>query len=300
MSVRESIGFRAPSTGIRRIREAAADPPLVIFSEVHAITADHITRNSTLYPAASLMGSPSEGSGVSSFVYPYPVPIIRDHISSPGGGFFGPETFSCEPYGRVYNCNFVTERSGAGWVRAISAITDPYAISRVLDGRFLTMSIGADTHEVYCSVCTALGARTNMVENGRCEHYRGETYEAAGRQVVCYWEIGPIFAREISFVNSPSDVNARVVTPEIDIHEARTLLAGTDGEFLLDLTTGSHTSSESYRAASLGISRRTYSRIFDRARAARKRYESLGGRRFAKHLTDPAFLAALQSNLKGL
>jgi hypothetical protein len=294
--VEEHVGFRAPNPASGRVRESADNLPLVIFSEIHAITANWITRNYTYYPMESLIGNPNEGSGVISFVNPYPVPIIRDHISSPGGGFFGPETFSCEPFGRVYNCNFVQEKNGGGWVQAVSAITDPYAISRVLDGRFMTMSIGGDVTAVYCSVCAAQGNRTNMVETGPCEHIKGQTYEG----MLTYWMMGPLFAREISFVNQPSDVNARVSTPNMETYDARTLLAGTDGEFLLDMGSNSYESAESYRANQLGISRRAYSQIIIKAQKQKALYESLGGHCFTKHLSDPGFLSAVKANMKGL
>lgn len=292
----EHVGFRAPSPASGRVKESADSLPLVIFSEIHAITANWVTRNYTYYPTEALLGNPNEGSGVISFVHPYPVPILRDHISSPGGGFFGPESFSCEPFGRVYNASFIQERNGGGWVRAVAAITDPYAISRVIDGRFLTMSIGGEVAEVFCSVCTAQGNRRNMVEEGLCEHVKGQTYDG----MLAYWMLGPLYAREISFVNVPSDVNARVVTPDIDVHEARTLLAGTDGEFLLDVASNSYESAESYRANQLGISRKVYSQIITKAHELRSRYEALGGRRFTKHLNDPGFISALKANVKGL
>lgn len=292
--INEAVSFKASGAKPGAVRESFdGNLPLVIFPEIHAITANWITRNFTFYPTESLIGSPTQGSGISSFTSPYPVPMLRDHASSPS--FFG-DPFACEPYGRIYNANFVSETSGGGYVRTISAITDPWAISMVLSGRFLTVSIGGEVDEIYCSVCRAQGINQNMVESGLCDHLKGETYD----DMLAYWILGPYYAREVSFVNVPSDVNAKVTAPDLEAYEARTLLAGTDGEFLIDLASGSQETAESYRTRGLGISRRTYNSILDKARRTRAHYESLAGHRFTKHLDDPDFLSRVRSNLKGL
>lgn len=291
--IQESVAFKAAGVKPGLVRESFGELPLAIFCEIHAITANWITRNYTYYPTESLLGNPNTGTGIRSFTSPYPVPIIRDHISSPS--MFG-DAFACEPYGRVYSANFVSETNGGGWVKAVAAITDPWAISMVLSGRFLTVSIGGEVDEVYCSVCTAQGNRVNMVEHGLCDHVKGEKYD----DLMCYWTLGPLFAREISFVNQPSDVNARIVTPQLDAYEARTLLQGTDGEFLVDVTSGAHESVESYRSRGLGISRQVYNSILNKAREMRARYESFTGHEFTKYLDNPDYLSLIRSNLKGL
>jgi hypothetical protein len=295
MSITEATSFHAPTKDPRRIAEAfEGELPLAIFTEIHAITANWITRNHTFYPTESLLGNPNQGSGIRSFTHPYPVPILRDHISSPS--FFG-DSFACEPFGRIYTANFVTEQNGGGWVRTVAAITDPWAISRVLSGRFLTVSIGGEVDEVYCSVCTAQGNRVNMVEHGLCDHAKGQTYD----DMLAYWTLGPLYAREVSFVNVPSDVNAGIVTATLDDYEARTLLAGTDGEFLLDMASGSHESVESYRSGNLGISRQAYKGIIEKAKLQRARYnEAFTGRAFTRMLENPDYLTTIKSHLKGL
>lgn len=281
------------------------DLPLVIFSEIRAITGDKITLNNTYYPAKELTGDPNLGTGVISYCYPYPVPMIRDHMSSPGGGFFGPESFACEPYGRIYNARYVTEASGEGYVKVVAAITDPWAISMVLSGRFYTVSQGGEAGEVYCSVCRALGANLNMVEQGCCEHYKGETYQVAGQDVLCYWIMGSITAKELSFVNCPSDTQARVLRPDIGTAESKTLLVGSEGEFLLDLGKGT---SESYNSHGvrdmLGVSRNVYNSIIDKALKTRHAYEHAGFRctsaGFTKNLSDTRFASAIREHVKGL
>lgn len=302
----ESAPYAIPRRDPGIIREGfGEDLPLVIFTEIRAITGNKITLNKTYYPAESLIGDPNKGSGVISYCYPYPVPMIRDHILSPGGGFFGPESFASEPYGRIYNANYVTETSGSGWVRAVAAITDPWAISMVLTDRFRTVSQGGSTKEVYCSVCKALGAKINMVEEGPCEHMKGEHYEVAGEDIECYWIFGPIFAKELSFVNSPSDTDAGVRRRNLSEAEARTLLAGTDGEFLLDLGRGTQESCNSrVMSEALGVSRYVYDGIVEKALATRRAYEVAGfscdTATFTNNLTNAKFLSAIRSHVKGL
>lgn len=270
---KESIGVSFPTChqDLRHVTESFGDElPLVIFPEIHVITADFVTKNYTFYPAKSLKGSPDKGTGLVSYYYPYNIPILRDHVTHPG--MFG--GFSSDPYGRVYHASFMKDKQGSGWVKAIPAITDPWAIEMVLSHRFQTVSLGSETDEVTCSICAAqLGKKApNMVQAGQCDHCRGEVYDEG----LCYWIIGPNRAQEVSFVNAPADANAGVRNTDLG-NEARALIAGTDGEKLLDMATGMSESSDEYRANSLCISRDTYSRIMHEAVKTRKAYEYVVG-----------------------
>lgn len=259
----ESFALRAAGVD-KHFRESAMsdDLPLVIFSEIRAITADKVTRNFTCYPTNELIGNPSIGTGAQSFVYPYPVPILRDHAASPS--FLTGLASDC--YGRIYNASFVSEASSNGWVRAVAAITDPWAVSMVLSGRWLTTSIGVTVDGIYCSICQKGGLNINMLEQGCCEHQRGEAYDGE----LCYWSMAGIRADELSFVNVPADQSSRVLTPSLDEYEARSYMTGTDGEYLLDMATGSSQKAESARLGELGISKATYETIIKGAREARE------------------------------
>jgi hypothetical protein len=276
----EQVNLSLPLRNTKRITEGIAEEPAVIFTEIHAITADWITRNKTYYPSRELMGNPNEGTGAISFFYPYPVPILRDHNDS--GGMFGGE--ASLPFGRVYNCNFVSDpKSGGGYLRTIAAITDREAIDRILTGRWLTVSIGSSVNSVVCSICG-----TNLTAEGFCEHDRGQIYE--GKE--CYWILGSVKAKEISFVNVPSDINAKVVQPSLSDSEARVLLAGTDGEFLLDLNSGDKIPKESYRENSLGITKATYDTILE---SAEKNYYNS----FSQKILSKECLQQLKQRVKG-
>jgi hypothetical protein len=284
----ESMIVKTPSLDKHIFEESEKELPLVIFPEIRAITANWVTKNYTYYPAESLIGNPSLGTGLVSFTHPYNIPIIRDHNS--GGGMFGGE--AAVPYGRVYSAEFVTSDTGGSYVRAIPAITDDWAINMVMSGRFLTVSIGTETSSVNCSICLAEGHNINMIEDGRCDHNRGEKYDGQ----TCVWVIGPVKAQEISFVNVPADVNAGVITRNLDIAEVRAMVGGAESQYLLDMATGAKESVDTYCANRLNISRRTYNGILTQAR---KRKEE-GGQihRLCNTFTSGTF--PLRDYVKGL
>lgn len=297
----ESVSIKAPRDP-RRFSESACDwpametLPLVAFPEIHAITSNWVTRNFTYYPEEAFMGVVSNSTGtvrgIDTFTHPYPVPIIRDHASSPMWS-----DLACEPYGRIYSASFVKETMG-GWARVIGGITDPWAIGMLMTGRFLTVSIGVSVEEIYCSACRKNGVESNMIEEGMCpEHERGQSYEGQ----LCYWMMGPITAEEISFVNTPADMNARVINPSLGESDARTLLAGTDGEFLLDMQSGKQDCSESFRQSQLNISRSTYNTIIKSALDVRKRWTDWGeyyndrGPLFQKYIENSGYLQTVKT-----
>ena len=201
---------------LERVREAfQGELPEVIYPDIRAITANKVTRNKTLYPSESLMGSRDIGSGISSLLYPYPVPIIEGHRAHTGvlGGASSPV------FGRVKFARFINEGSG-GYVSVIPAITDPEAISQILTDRFLTVSIGVETDLINCSICGC-----NISAGEECEHQKGHMYFVEGKPMEAYWRIGPVYFQEISFVTIPSDTEARVLNKNVKI-ESLSILGG--------------------------------------------------------------------------
>lgn len=91
---------------------------------------------------------------------------------------------------------------GLGHIVIDVDISDPDAIKKILDKRYLTVSIGATTDKAICSVC-----KTDWVEEGRCEHTPGKEYE----EKLCVIIAGNLFYDEVSFVNAPADPLARIV-----------------------------------------------------------------------------------------
>jgi hypothetical protein len=91
---------------------------------------------------------------------------------------------------------------GLGHIKVIADITDEAAIKKILDKRYLTVSIGATTNKAVCSIC-----KSNWVEEGRCEHTPGKKY----KDKLCIMIAGNLLYDEVSFVNAPADTLARVV-----------------------------------------------------------------------------------------
>jgi hypothetical protein len=91
---------------------------------------------------------------------------------------------------------------GLGHIQIICDITDPDAIQKFLDGRFLTGSVGARTNRAVCSIC-----KQDYVKNSECEHIPGAIYD--GQK--CVLIMGEFFYDEYSVVNQPADRQSRVL-----------------------------------------------------------------------------------------
>lgn len=140
------------------------------------------TRNGTYYTKNGLM------AGLSSWTQPHEKPVLTHHNSRTG-----------EPIGRIKSAKFEEKTlSGREGLVFEVEITDPEAIEKVKDGRYQTVSIGGYTDSVVCNCCG-----TDRMEEW-CEHYPGEVYD--GQE--CHFIIGTTFGEEVSYVNTPADINA--------------------------------------------------------------------------------------------
>jgi hypothetical protein len=102
---------------------------------------------------------------------------------------------------------------GLGYIELDVLITDPVAIQKVLDGRYVTGSVGATSNKAVCSICDK-----NWVDEGRCGHKPGAIYD--GKK--CVLIAGDLSYDEYSFVNTPADKYSGVVHIEqnIPIHDS--------------------------------------------------------------------------------
>lgn len=155
---------------------------------IHAGT----TRNNTHYPADKLKGDPILKSGVYSWLHPFAKPVIYNH------------DVNTEATGRIQTAAF-SELTSAGrpGIIVVPRITEPKAVKDVLEGRLLTVSIGATTDAAICSVCG-----TNIIEEDYCGHMKGEVYNG----VKCEWIVGNVWFDELSWVNVPADSDAMIVS----------------------------------------------------------------------------------------
>lgn len=86
---------------------------------------------------------------------------------------------------------------GLGHINGTLKITDPVAIQKVLDERYLTVSISMSSDSAYCSECGQ-----DWVSEGQCEHDRGQVYDS-GIPVVLI--PGKQNYNHVGFVSEPAD-----------------------------------------------------------------------------------------------
>lgn len=91
---------------------------------------------------------------------------------------------------------------GMGYSEIIAAITDPDAIQKLRDGRYLTGSVSASTDAAICSICTA-----DWIQDGKCEHIPGQIYDDQRAFLIA----GDFEYDEYSWVNRPADSHSRAL-----------------------------------------------------------------------------------------
>ena len=221
-SVQLAIPKMAP-INVERILEASktTSTPIsdttMIFPMIHALRADKITRNKTLYTAETLTGNSRKNTGIHSALRPYPIPLIKDHNT--GGGFLGGEASTI--YGRAAQSMMVHDAyensSAAGMIMAVA---HPEAIEQISNGNWLSVSMGSRTEQANCGICGA-----DLVH---------DPCECSPSDKKFYVVIGPegFQFREMSIVTVPSDPGARVVS----IGPPPKMFAARGKEFIYDVT----------------------------------------------------------------
>lgn len=109
--------------------------------------------------------------------------------------------------GRVMAARMDKEADGSSFVRLQIAITDPTAIQKVLDKRYLTGSVGGRAGKAVCSITGDDLAKED--ENGRprlSKYKRGQVYKGK----LAFIDMQDISFKEYSFVNQPADAKSSV------------------------------------------------------------------------------------------
>lgn len=161
--------------------------------EVAAIH-EGLTANYNYYSAEQLEAA------LATWVNPYGKPIIKNHDPS------------TESIGRVIAARMEREPDGTPYTLLQAAITDPDAITKILDKRYLTGSVGGKAQEALCSICGSDWAKASAATGVPCRHRRGSTYKGK----LAYMEMNGIGFKEYSIVNIPADDNSsirRIKTP---------------------------------------------------------------------------------------
>ena len=110
---------------------------------------------------------------------------------------------------------------GLGYGELDLHITDSEAAEKIMDQRYLTVSVGFTTDSMYCSNC-----HQDWASEGFCEHERGKTYD--GKQTLLI--PGKFNYEEVSWVNNPADAGATVLS----ISETPSLLDDADTTEVLE------------------------------------------------------------------
>lgn len=116
--------------------------------------------------------------------------------------------FACKHFIDNVQVNTDPDYEGLGYIELIANITDPDAISKILDQRYLTGSTGAITDSAICSIPKC---RQDWASDGKCEHQPGKVYDGAK----CVLIAGNLSYDEYSFVNKPADRHSGIIEVNI-------------------------------------------------------------------------------------
>jgi len=160
-----------------------------------------------------------------SWVEPYPKPIILNH------------DLNSEPIGRVMAARMDKETDGSSFVRLQIAITDPVAIEKVMDRRYLTGSVGGRANKAICSISGQDLAAEG--EGGRPiipKYRRGQVYKGK----LAYVDMQDISFKEYSFVNQPADSKSgirakKTVDGEIKVEDSNNDWIAKSSAFILSM-----------------------------------------------------------------
>lgn len=181
------------------------------------IEAIHVgtTRNYTNYPAESLMGDKIKNTGVYSWLYPYARPVIYNHDTN------------TRATGRIQSAVFSSvTQAGRPGIIVVPKITDKEAMDGIMSSRLLTVSVGATTDSVTCSICGQ-----DIINDGFCGHFRGEQYD--GQTAI--WTVGDLTFDELSWVNVPADSDAMITDQGNGNYQSSETFAGGHERELIDL-----------------------------------------------------------------
>jgi len=145
---------------------------------------EYINRNAVRYTDKAVK------KGTPSWLTPYNKPQLVMHNKT------------SDPIGRIIDYKIIklkdtSSEEPPNYIQLTARITDKDAISKVLDGRYNTVSVGSRTSRVLCSECNQV-----ITEDGLCDHKKG-SYNEKGD--IIHWIIDQLDYTECSFVNEPAD-----------------------------------------------------------------------------------------------
>lgn len=213
------LTFKLKDEDIKRLQHDildAKDEPKGVRIKIEATHSGIVNGNKKFYLPIGMK------AGTDSFVKPYPKPVTVNHdqYSSPLGRIaeasyisygIGGQIDTLRPRGISDSKSMAKVRDfvksstysmdgykGLGHIQLIAEINDKDAIQKIVDKRYLTVSIGGGTNAMYCSICGVDNKRKS------CDHYPGQVYD--GEE--CFFVSGDLMDFDhVSYVNSPADKN---------------------------------------------------------------------------------------------
>lgn len=216
----ENITLEIPNISERlsELAESAkANKNKALIVEIASIH-EGVTANHTAYSAEEL------DKAVETWTTPYPRPIIINHDRA------------TDPLGRIVNAKMDKKQDGTPFIRLQAMVSDPAAVERVRDGRYLTGSVGGAAGKVNCSICEADWSNASMFSPAPCDHKRGKEYD--GKKATL--KMADIEFKEYSFVNTPADQKSQILSiGESEGSATESGLSHSIKFFSLDLNAGS-------------------------------------------------------------
>ena len=191
------------------------DQQYAVFEQCKATHLGYVNANNSLYPAEY------GRQNADSWTTPFEKPVLINH------DLLG------EPLGRHVHSEYVPFTLSDAQMRNIkvpkgvvlthSVITDWNAMTKILDKRYLTVSVSGTSTNCKCSIC---GQDWMNLKDGEdmCRHIPGDYYDGK----LCYKITGAITYTERSFVNNPADqskahvarlTNYEMIVPETHVKD---------------------------------------------------------------------------------
>lgn len=180
-------------------------------------THSGVLTNKRVYPARKVMaGYKSFFSKANGGTSEFDKPVITHHNDSNDAiGRVNFAVFTALKKDQDFEQDYLNPdpmgSRGSGVVTVTANISDPEAIQKIVDGRYLSVSAGHSTDAMFCSICT------NSIYSDECMHTPGMYYDASGEKTdpehgsLCYAITNNMDYHEISFVNMPAQPPAKLL-----------------------------------------------------------------------------------------
>lgn len=158
--------------------------PKRYIATINATHAGFVNGNNTWYLEEDM------ANAISTWTAPFQKPVLTHH------------EMKRDPIGRVLSAKYIkmSDSKGynkpKGYIQLTAEVNDMDAVGKIKDKRYNTVSISTDASTATCSICGQ-----DITKKGLCEHERGKKYD--GKK--CFWYLGGLKYKEVSYVNAPAD-----------------------------------------------------------------------------------------------